>query len=210
MLDPTKIEHAPLSEYGYIMVIAMVILASIITLIIRTVSSDRKMRFSQRSIDEFIKAQTPINAQLSQAIVLLTRDRISECTLSQVKILSRSVIDSFLMDITYGIMDVIDKNQLHKKNVVVNRIDVMVGNAVKCAISYSDNFIYEGKPLSFMIDECLWVDATKQLSMEVVYTEMDKLLLLHREAKELKETLSNNFYDNLKNKFNAITPQNIV
>lgn len=198
ILDPTKVAHQPLGEWSYVVMVITLCFFGIVSLFIKGMFENKRQRQGQENLNQFIYNQKDINAQISQAIMLLSRDRVSELNSSQVKIISRCIIDAFLTDIMQGIMDVIEKNNLDKKDLVARRIDTMVSNSVKSAISYADSFLYEGRAISTMIDENLWMKTCKELSGEIVYTEMDRLKLLSKEIKEIKETLSNDFYTNLK------------
>ena len=207
--DLLAVEHETLSSISYIVLVGMVIAGSLIALIIRSFFSDRKLRYTANTINEFVKNQSEVNksqlsfnAQVSSAIMLLTQDRISECSLGQVKVLSRCVIDSYLSDIIYGTMSVIDKNQLNKRPIVEKRAEGMVDNAVKSAVSYMDIFMFNGKTLTFMLNQESWRNKTVSMVMETVYTNEDRLLYLFREISTLKETLSNEYYENLKKCFN--------
>lgn len=203
--DITKISHQPLGEMSYLILVGLIIIASLLTLIIKSYYSDRKLRFTTTNISEFIKVQTEFNSSMSSIIILLTRDKISECSLGQVKIISQCVIDAFLTDVIYGVMDIITKNQLHKKAMVDNRIDIMVDNAVKCASSYLDLFVYNGKSLTYMIDQNQWKCKTVQVCKDTIYTEQEKLKYLFLELQSLKKTLRNDYYERLKHKFSENT-----
>lgn len=207
--DLLAVEHETLSSISYIVLVGMVIAGSLIALIIRSFFSDRKLRYTANTINEFVKNQSEVNksqlsfnAQVSSAIMLLTQDRISECSLGQVKVLSRCVIDSYLSDIIYGTMSVIEKNQLNKRPIVERRAEGMVDNAVKSAVSYMDLFLFNGKTLTAMLNQESWKTKTVSMVMDTVYTNEDRLLYLYREISTLKETLSNEYYDNLKKCFN--------
>lgn len=207
--DLLQVEHETLSSISYIVLVGMVIAGSLIALIIRSFFSDRKLRYTANTINEFIRnqsefnqCQTKFNAQVSSAIMLLTQDRVSECSLGQVKVLSRCVIDSYLSDIIYGTMSVIEKNQLNKRSIVEKRAEGMVDNAVKSAASYMDIFLFNGKTLTTMLNQESWKVKTVQTVMDTIYTNEDRLLYLYREISTLKDTLSNEYYENLKKVYN--------
>lgn len=199
-----NVSHETLTSNGYVLLVGMIIAGSLIALFVRSFFSDRKLRYATSSITEFIHNQSEVNrnqvsfnAQVSSAIMLLTQDRISECSPGQVKILSKCVIDSLIIDIIYGTMDVVSKNHLKEKQVVKRRVENMACNAIKNASSYMDMFIYNGKTMAALVDQDMWFKQTVDMVMESIYAE-DKLMYLSRETVTLRNTLSLDYYEKMK------------
>lgn len=206
MTDLPNVNHEQLSELSYLILVGILLLGAIITLLIKSYFSDRKLRYTTSNINEFIKNQSTINAQISSAIMMLSRDRICECTYGQVKVVSHNIIDAYLLDVITGTVDAVSKNQLNKRTIVERRVDTMIDNAMKVSMSYLDSFIYAGRPLTAMVNQERWECLTKTIVMDSIYSGDDYLFYLHREILSLKDTLRNDYYETLKTRTDGATP----
>lgn len=197
----TSVSHEALSERGYLILSAMVILSGIIMLIIRSIFSDRKVKRQGIALDLYIQKQSLINNSIATSIVLLTSEKIAESTFTQVKILSHCIIDTYLLNVSDGVLDILDKNNLTNRKLIDNRIETMVNEMTRLACSQFDTFIYSGMPLTSMINPSEWKISATKICADTIFNNHDnKMVYLHRELNTLKITLRNNFYETLKEK----------